>query len=140
MNTPLLTLALQIAAAGQLCVAVLNLFLPRLLGWRDDLAKMPLLIREVFQIHVWFISITLAIFVAITWRFAAEMNVNPVCRWLAGAISIFWGIRTVLQLSYYSSSHWRGIPSRTAVHVVLLAAYGCLTAVYGLAALGFFRG
>lgn len=134
MNT--LTILLKIAAAGQLSVAALNLFLPRILHWRDDLAKLPLLIREVFQIHVWFISITLTIFSALTWQFAGQMNANPACRWLAGAISIFWGIRTVLQTTYYSSSHWRGDPGRTAVHIILLTAYGGLTVVYGLAASG----
>lgn len=135
MNTTQLEILLKLAAAGQLCVAVLNLFLIRLLHWREDLAKLPLLIREVFQIHVWFISITVATFAVMTWRFAGEMNTQPACRWLAGAIGIFWVIRTLLQVAYYSSSHWRGNPTRTLVHFILLIAYGGAAMVYGVAAL-----
>ena len=135
MRLPML---LQFAAAFQLAIAALNLFLVPLLKWREDLARMPLLLREVFQVHAWFISITLAIFAAMTWRFASEMAVhaNPVCQWLAASIGVFWGIRTVLQAGYYSSSHWRGQPGRTLAHVGLLMLYGGFAAVYLWAAFG----
>ena len=105
-----LPLLLQLAAAMQLGIALLNLFLVRLLKWKEDLARMPLLLREVFQVHAWFISITLGIFGVMTLRFAGELagGTNPVCQWLAAGIGSFWAIRTVLQLTYYSSSHWRG--------------------------------
>src|SRR6266542_1542928 len=117
-----LPLLLQIAATLQLGVAVLNLFLIRLLHWREDISRMPLLLREVFQIHVWFISITLAIFGVMTCRFAGEIanGQNPVGQWLAAGIGMFWGIRTVLQVTYYSGSHWRGLPGRTLAHCALL--------------------
>jgi len=129
---------LQIAAALQLAVALLNLFLVRLLNWEDDLKRMPLLLREVFRVHAWFISITLSIFAAITWRFAAEMGngADPVCQWLAAGIGMFWAIRTVLQVAYYSRSHWLGRPTRTLVHILLLFLYGGLAGVYLGAALG----
>ena len=129
MQLPLL---LQMAAVMQLSVAVLNLFLVRLLKWREELDRTPLLLREVFQIHVWFISITLAIFGAMTWRFASEIAAgqDPVCQWLAGGIGLFWAIRTVLQITYYSSSHWRGLVGRTAAHVALLIVYGGFAALY----------
>src|SRR2546422_10700767 len=85
---------LQIAAAIQLAITLLNLFLIRLLKWKEDLERMPLLLREVFQVHVWFISITLVFFTAMTWRFAPEIasRANPVCQSLAPAIGLFWGL------------------------------------------------
>ncbi len=129
---------LQIAATLQLAIAVLNLFLVRLLEWKEDLARMPLLLREVFQVHAWFISITLAIFGVMTWRFAPDMAslANPVCRWLAAAIGAFWAIRTVLQVAYYSSSHWRGKPARTLAHLLLLVIYGGFACLYLWTAFG----
>jgi len=123
---------LQSAAALQLGIAVMNLFLVRLLSWQEEVARMPLLVQEVFQVHAWFISITLGIFAAMTWRFAGEMaaGTNLVCRWLAGGIGLFWGIRAVLQATYYSSSHWRGQRGRTVAHAGLLIVYGGFAAVY----------
>ncbi len=130
--TPSLPLLLQIVAVAQMAIATLNLFLVPLLKWREDLARMPLLLREVFQVHAWFISITLGIFAAMTWRFAAEMagGASPMCQWLAAGIGLFWAIRTVLQAAYYSSSHWRGQSGRTLAHIGLLIVYGGFAAVY----------
>ena len=125
------------AAAAQLGVAVVNLFLVRLLGWRPDLERMPLLIREVFVVHAWFISVTLTIFGAITFRFAPDFAAasHEVFRWLAAGIAFFWALRTVLQMTYYSSSHWKGRTDRTIIHIVLLATYGGFAAAYAAAAM-----
>jgi hypothetical protein len=129
---------LQIAAIAQLGIAILNLFLVRLLDWRGEVAKMPLLLREVFHVHMWFISITLLIFGAITLRFAPEMasGALELGRWLAGGVGLFWGVRALLQMTYYSSSHWRGQPGRTVAHVMLLLVYGGFAAAYLRAAFG----
>jgi hypothetical protein len=126
------------AAASQLGVAVLNLFLIRMMKWREELARSPLLLREVYQVHVWFISITLAIFGVMSLRFAGEMasGQNDLARWLAAAIGLFWAIRTVLQIAYYSSSHWRGQVWRTIAHVTLLVMYGGMAVVYLWVAFG----
>ena len=127
-----IALLLYLAATLQLGIAVLNLFLVQLLKWEEDLKRVPLLMREVFHVHAWFISITLAIFGVMTLRFAPEIagGTNPVCRWLAAGIGTFWAVRTVLQVSYYSSSHWRGKFGRTVIHVLLLIIYGGFAALY----------
>ncbi len=135
-TTSSLIFLLQTVAVLQAGVAVLNLFLVRLLDWKAELARLPLLAREVFQVHLWFISITLGIFAVVTWRFAGDIAqaAHPLCRWLAVGIGIFWGIRWVMQFAYYSSSHWRGHVGRTAAHIGLLALYGGFAAVYLVAA------
>ena len=131
-----LEIALRAAAIAQLAVAILNLFLIRIMKWKPDLHRAPLLIREVFHIHVVFISITLAIFAALTWRFAHEiaMAANPLAVWLATAIGIFWIVRSVMQWLHYSSSHWRGNPARTLIHWTLFLGYGAMGAIYLAAA------
>ena len=134
-----LELLLRASAAVQMVVALLNLALPRMLGWKDDLQRMPLLMRQVFHVHAWFISLTLAILAVITWRFAREMSAgaSQPLAWLAAAIAIFWGLRSVRQVAYYSASHWRGRTGPTAVHVALLIVYPAMSVIYTLAALEF---
>ena len=128
--------ALYIAAAAQLAVAVLNLFLVRIMKWEDSVPRMPQLVREVFHVHAWFISITLVIFGVVTIRFAGELTTgtNDLGRWLAAGIGIFWLIRWLMQFFYYDSSHWRGKRAETIVHIVLIFLYGSLAGVYLLAA------
>ena len=134
---PNLELLLRLAALAQLGVVALNLFLVRLMGWRRDLNAMPLLIREVFQIHVYFISITLAIFGTITWRFAGDIAnaTHPICVWLAIGMGSFWAVRSIMQWTHYSPVHWRGDRVRTLIHWALFLGYGAFAAIYFKAAL-----
>lgn len=127
---------LRLAALAQLGVAVLNLFLVRIMKWERDLSGAPLLIREVFQIHIYFISITLAIFGTLTWRFARDIATaaSPLSVWLAIGIGVFWAVRSVMQWSHYSAVHWRGDKVRTAIHWMLFLGYGVFAAVYFTAA------
>lgn len=129
-------LGLRAAAIAQLAIAALNLFLIRIMKWQPDLERMPLLVREVFRIHCLFISLTLCIFGVLTWRFAGEMAAaaNPIGLWLAIGIGIFWFVRSIMQWSHYSSSHWRGDAARTVIHFVLFFGYGAFAAVYFAAA------
>jgi hypothetical protein len=131
-----LDLLLRAAAIVQLAVAILNLWLIRIMKWKPDLERMPLLIREVFHIHCFFISLTLSIFAVLTWRFADDIAsaANPLCLWLAVAIGLFWVARSLMQWLHYSPSHWRGDSMRTAIHFVLFFGYGALATVYLAAA------
>jgi hypothetical protein len=131
-----LALLLALAAAGQLAIAGINLSLVRLLGWGSELARVPPLLREVFHVHKWFISVTLVIFGVLTLRFAGELAAgsNELGRWLAAGIGGFWALRSGVQWLYYDWGHWRGDPGRTAVHWVLTVAYGGCAAVYLAAA------
>jgi hypothetical protein len=131
-----LELALRVVALAQFAVAILNLLLIRIMKWKPDLERAPLLIREVFRIHVVFISITLSIFAALTWRFAQGNGraASPLALWLAVAIGSFWLFRSAMQWLHYSRSHWRGDALRTVIHWALFLGYGAMATVYLAAA------
>src|SRR2546423_3396440 len=125
LNLASLELALRVVAVAQFAVAILNLFLIRIMKWKSDLERAPLIIREVFRIHVVFISITLSIFAALTWRFAYEIAraSSPLTIWLAVAIGLFWLVRSAMQWLHYSPSHWRGGAVRTVIHLAVFFGY-----------------
>jgi hypothetical protein len=135
-TTDALTLCLRIVALAQILLAGLSLTLPRILDWKPDIARMSLLVREVFEIHSWFIALTLVIWGVLTWQFAPEMaaHTSPLTSWLCAAIGFFLALRTVLQWSHYSASHWRGNTPRTVIHWTLTFGYGAWAVVYFLAA------
>ena len=131
-----LDLLLRAAALAQLGIAALNLVLVRIMNWKPDLDRAPLLIREVFHVHCIFISITLTIFGVLTWQFSSEIAaaVDPLGIWLAAAIGGFWAIRSIMQWLYYSPNHWRGDARRTLIHLGLFFGYAAFAAVYFAAA------
>ena len=119
------------AAIGQLAIAVINLQLVRLLGWEDDLSKVSVLVREVFHVHKWFISIILVIFAVMTLRFSSELaGGSEMGRWLAGCIGGFWATRTWMQWGFYSASHRKETCGRNAVHWILTICYGGAAVAY----------
>src|SRR5438045_9713141 len=117
--------ALRAAAIAQFAVAILNLFLVRIMKWKPDLDRAPLLIREVFHIHVIFISITLSIFAVLTWRFVHEIAsaANPLAIWLTTVIGTFWIARSVMHWIHYSSNRWRRKRARTLHHYTQFLCY-----------------
>jgi hypothetical protein len=132
----LLEWLLRLSAVAQLGVAAVNFFTARLLKWQEPIDRMPLLLRQVFWVHAWFVSFVLALFAVLTWRFAPEMagGSDAACGWLAAGIGLVWGLRTIAQVAYYSPSHWRGQGGRTAIHVFLFLVYGGMSGSYLLAA------
>ena len=124
------------AAAAQVGVAAINFSTARLLDWHEPLQRMPLLLRQVFWVHAWFVSVVLTIFGVMTWRFAPEMaaGTDAACAWLAAGLGVVWGLRTLAQVAYYSPEHWRGRTGRTVIHVVLFVVYGGMSLSYLAAA------
>ncbi len=119
------------AAIGQILIAIINLRLDRMLNWQVELKQISRLLREVFYVHKWFITITLLIFGVITIRFVGDIAhpVHEMPRWFAGGVGFFWAIRTILQWTYYSKDHWKGNTHRTLIHWILTICYGgCATA------------
>jgi hypothetical protein len=96
---------LRLSAVAQLGVAAINFSTARLLKWQEPIDRMPLLLRQVFWVHAWFVSLVLALFGVITWRFAPEMarGADAACAWLAAGLGIVWGLRTLAQVAYYRS-------------------------------------
>lgn len=137
MSDSTLILLLRTTAAGQLIIAILATQMPRLLRWQEDIARMSLLVREVFLIHKFFLSYTLILFAVLTWRFAPDIAAghNPLAAWLCAAIALFWGIRTVFQWTFYSREHWRGKPRETAIHWTLTIVYASWSSIYTISAL-----
>jgi hypothetical protein len=116
---------LRFVAAGQLALVPLNLLLPRLVNWKPDVDRMSLLVREIFQIHAVFITLTVAIWGVLTWRFAERWVTAPdeLSSWLCVALAMFWGLRCVMQWTHYSAAHWRGQRGRTVIHWLLFFGY-----------------
>ena len=123
--------ALLFSAAAQAAIACLNLALPRLLGWKRVLANGPTLLREVYYVHAFYLSLTLVYFAGFTaFRADAILAGDPLARLVARAIGVFWAIRVGIQFFYYSPSHWRGKPREILAHVVLTVLYGFMAGLY----------
>lgn len=131
-----LEVQLGIAGAAQIVLAVAHLSFPKRFAWKEELARLSLINRQIFLVHTFFICVILVLFGALS-LFAPEalLEPSPLRRPVLGGIATFWFLRLVCQWLVYDSSLWRGDRNNTRIHVAATAVWIYFTAVYATAAL-----
>lgn len=130
-----ITLHLRTAGVLLLTLASLHVFFPRHFRWREELAPLSTLTRQMFLVHVAFIVLMLIMMGLLSVLYAdALVEPTPLARAVLVGISTFWGLRLLVQWFVYDQSLWRGQTFNTAVHLVFTALWAYLAGVYGWAA------
>ena len=134
LTAVLIAAHLRIVGVLMAGLVLLNIFVPRRFGWRDELAHVSLLNRQIFQAHTFFLIVTLALFSALLLS-SAEALVQPtqLARAVLAGLTVFWGLRMLMQWFYYSPALWRGHQFNTTMHVLFSALWIYVTAVCGVA-------
>jgi len=131
-------LVTQFHAAGVIMAALvaLNVYVPVRFCWREEMARLSLLNRQVFQAHSIFLVLTLGLFSALLLT-CAEALAEPtrLARAVLIGLTIFWGLRLLMQFFFYSPRIWRGHRLNTVMHVVFSAIWIYFTALFAAALL-----
>jgi hypothetical protein len=127
-----LEIHLRIAGALLLLLAAAHVFFPKELGWKEDLAKLTLLNRQIFLVHAGFIMLILVLFGVLALGFAKELVApSRLAAAVLGGLTLFWGLRLITQQFIYDRSLWRGNRRNTALHILASLLWLYLTAVFG---------
>lgn len=110
-------------------LVVVNLIVPAQFHWREELSGVSLLNRQIFQLHMMFIILLLALLSAL-FLTSADALLEPTrsSRALLIGLTAFWGARMVMQWCF-SPAIWRGDRFRTAVHGVFSLTWIYVTSV-----------
>jgi hypothetical protein len=93
-------------AAGiiQWVIVVANLFIPKKLGYGENLVKMSTIVRQVFIVHAVYIVGMLIGLGALSIWFAPELaSGQGLGRFLSFLMAAFWVPRIFVQLGYYDA-------------------------------------
>ena len=116
-----------------LLVAV-NLVVPVRYRWRDETARLSLLNRQIFQAHAVFLILTLALLSVLLLNYADVLvESTPLSRAVLAGLTIFWGLRMLMQWCFYSPAIWRGDRLHTAMHWLFSATWVYVTGVFATA-------
>jgi hypothetical protein len=127
-----LELHLRIAGALLLLLAAAHFLFPQQLGWKEDLAKLTLLNRQIFLVHVGFIMLILVLFGALAFFFAGDLVApSRLAEAVLAGLTIFWGLRFLTQQFIYDRSLWRGNRRNTILHILASLLWTYLTVVFG---------
>lgn len=129
-------LLLNLRAAGVLMagLALFNVFVPKRFAWRRELSRISLLNRQIVEVHAIFLVLTLTLVAALLLTSAdALLERTRLARALLIGLTIFWGLRMLMQWFYYSPAIWRGHRLNTRMHVLFSGLWIYFTGVFGAA-------
>jgi hypothetical protein len=123
---------LRLAGALQIALAALHLAFPKRFEWKEELARLSLLNRQIFLVHTLFVCFVLLLFGSLS-LLAPHLllDATPLARFVLGGIAAFWALRLVVQWCVYDSSLWRGDRFNTLMHALFTMLWAYLAAVYG---------
>ena len=130
--------AILIWVAGllQLGIAAANLLLPRILRYRENLARMSPMVREIFLVHTGYIVLVLIAFGTMSLLFAPDLaGGSRLGRFLSAFMAVFWLLRIPVQLGYDPAVRRK----YRVFDVAFLVALLYLGGIYLLAALEVWR-
>jgi hypothetical protein len=129
-----MSIHLHIVGIILLLLAVLHVFFPRYFGWREELAPLSLLTRQIFYVHYLFISLTVGLMGVLTLSSSDELLATPIGRRILFGLGLFWLARLFCQFFVYSPSLWRGKRFETAIHLLFTALWIYLSATFSIGA------
>ncbi|RYY41497.1 MAG: hypothetical protein EOO08_01780 [Chitinophagaceae bacterium] len=126
-------LHLNIIGCVLLCLALLHGIFPRYFRWREELAGLSLMNRQMMTIHTFFIAVTVAGMGVLCLVAGDDLLNTPLGRKVCFGFAFFWALRLGIQFFGYSPQLWRGKRFETAVHIVFTLLWAYLTVVFLLA-------
>ena len=129
-----LLLHLRIVGLAMAALVVVNIYVPARFHWREEMARLSLLNRQIFQAHAVFLVLTLALISALLLS-SADALIEPtrLSRALLIGLTIFWTLRMLMQWGFYSPAIRRGHRFNTTMHYVFSGLWVYVSAVFATA-------
>ena len=129
-----LLLHLRLAGVVMASLVVVNLMVPGRFHWREEMSRLSLVNRQIFQAHSVFLVLTLALFSALLLTCGpALLESTRLSRAVLSGLTIFWGLRMVMQWWFYSPLIWRGHRFNTMMHYTFSVVWVYVTTVFAVA-------
>lgn len=125
---------LWIAGGVQLAIALSNFWVPGILHYRENIAKLDPMVRQVFVVHSIYLVLVLLGFSGLCLFYAPQLAGSaPLGRGLSGFLAVFWLLRVGLQFGYYDRATRARYRLGDAAYTLAISSLGV---VFTVAALG----
>jgi hypothetical protein len=122
----------KIIGIALILLAVVHAIFPKYFNWKQDLASLSLINKQMMQVHTFFIALVVLMMGCLCITSPAELLETPLGKTISLAFGVFWGARFVIQFLWYSPSLWKGKTFETVVHILFAAFFGYCGVVFCL--------
>jgi len=125
---------LHVVGVLMAALVAINLVVPYRFHWRDELSRVSLVNRQIFQAHMVFLILILGLYSALLLTCASDLlEPTRLSRTVLAGLTIFWGLRMVMQWAFYSPTIWRGHRFHTVMHWLFSLIWIYVTGVFAVA-------
>lgn len=122
---------LKIIGGMLMLLALIHIFFPKYFHWKEDLAALELINRQMMTTHTFFIALTVFLMGVLAFFYTTPLTETTFGKVISGGLAIFWAIRLFFQLFVYSTKLWRGKQFETIIHLFFVCFWIYLTWVFG---------
>lgn len=127
-----LELHLKLAGLSLVSLGVAHAFFDKRFHWREEMARVSLLNRQIFFVHTFFIALMLVLLGSLSvFGTAALVEKSHLGQLFLGGVTFFWFCRWLCQFFVYDAEIWRGKPFETWAHAGFSLLWTYYVAVYG---------
>ena len=123
---------LKITGFVLIALALVHVIFPKYFSWKKDLAQLSLVNRQMMIVHTFFVALFVLLIGILCITSYNELIHTVLGQRIALGLSVFWGIRFIIQFVGYSSKLWMGKTFETIVHVVFSFFWVYLTIIFFL--------
>jgi hypothetical protein len=125
---------IQLAGVVLVLIAAANIVVPRRLGYRENLARLSPIVRQVFVLHSIYMVMVVLGFAGLCLFFARELaGASSLGHALSWFLAVFWLSRVAMQVVFVDAETRRANPVGNAAYTLATAALG---GVFAIAAIG----
>ena len=111
-------------------LSFLHIFLPKYSNWKKELSQLSLFNKQIMQVHTFFIALTVLMMGILCITCAKEIATTSLGKKISFGLGIFWSIRLLSQLFWYSKKLWKGKNFETIIHILATSLWLYLTYVF----------
>jgi hypothetical protein len=123
-------LHIRIVGALLILLASVHVIFPRYFSWREELAPLSLLTRQLVYVHTFFIGFVVLLMGLLCLFETQGLLDTALGRDILLGLFAFWCARLIFQLFVYSPSLWRGKRFETGIHVLFTMMWIYVSTVF----------
>ena len=123
-------LHLKIIGLLLVILACIHAIFPRYFDWKNDLAPLNLINRQMMYVHTFFVAFVVFLMGVLCWTSPEDLVQTALGKKICFGFGVFWFARLVIQFFGYSTELWRGRTFETVIHVVFGVLWTYLSLVF----------
>jgi len=126
--------AIYLAGLAQIALVAGSLVIPQILNWKTELAKVSILIKQMFWTYAAYILVINLCFGLLSVFAVHELtNGSLLATLVCGFIAVYWISRVLIQFLYFDRKSFPVGALNKLGEVVLVTLFVFLSVIYGLA-------